>query len=70
MSGNQAQLPQPLGTLDIAAAQEALSKAEWDLAALRADMAEIGMTDAAFAAAVARIVVPLERFTREVTGRG
>jgi hypothetical protein len=58
-------MPLPLGSLERAAAVEALSTAERAIGALKADLG-MGMTDAAFAAAVTRFVVPLERTVKEL----
>lgn len=58
-------MPLPLGSLERAAAQETLDEAVSGLARLRLDLDE-AMTDAAFAAAVARVVVPLERAVKEL----
>jgi hypothetical protein len=58
-------LPRPLGSAQSQAAYNAVGEAIRALDQLGVHLADGGCTDAAFAAAVAAIVVPLEHAARE-----
>lgn len=59
-------MPLPLGSLEREAAIEVLEAAEEQIRQLKDLFLPAGMTDAAFASCVARIVVPLERIAKEL----